>query len=110
MKRKSLYTVSVLSLIFLISCEHMGESDSDSDTYTPQAFEKLYNEASQAASAANEVGNLWRDTEELLKKAKHASETKDMVKAVKMVKDALQQARLAKEQFEEQQTAGPYLF
>jgi copper homeostasis protein CutC len=79
-------------------------------TPAPQAagekdFKELVAQAEQEIKLAAKTGFLWNNTEKFLEDAKTAQAEGDMNKAMKLAKQALEEARLAQKQAKSQANA-----
>jgi len=111
-KFKTLLLSSIVIVLFACSAESPDKvaSDKASTAGGSGEFEKIFNEAEQAYKDAISMGAAWRDTDEILTKARAAAEGNDVPKAISLAQQALTQSQLAMKQSKEQQNAKPYLF
>ncbi len=72
------------------------------------SYEELYAEAENEIKIAQQMGYLWRDTKKILGQSKQAHEKGEKDKAMKLVNQALDQAKLAQQQAKDQ--ANPEVF
>lgn len=111
---KHLLVAPLFVLLGLSACAQM---DGFEQSGAASAGSGLQAESEQAISVAeqafqeiNKRGGAWAYTEETLDAAKEAVKSKDYDKALKLAKEAHDQAMMATKQFESQTGAGPYLF
>ncbi len=71
------------------------------------SYNELLAQAKAEMAKAKKMNYLWRDTGKLVKKAKAARADGDNPKAKKLLKKAIQQAKLAQKQAKEQANAKP---
>ncbi|MFQ5760580.1 MAG: hypothetical protein ACE5HM_06355 [Acidiferrobacterales bacterium] len=88
MKRLSFVVVLVLSIA---GCSSTGKK-----------FDNLYVQAENEIKLAKQMGFLWRDTQAFLRQSKLAHEAGKKKLAMELVKEALDQAKLAQQQAREQ--------
>ncbi|MGD8594386.1 MAG: hypothetical protein PVF82_16250 [Gammaproteobacteria bacterium] len=100
------------SLLLLTACGSTGEvaESASASSDTKSQYEKAIKEAETAFKAVDQVGGAWAYTEEKMDEAKKAAASNDFAKALDLAKEAYDQSMLAKQQFENQVNAGPYLF
>lgn len=99
-------------LLMLNACGSTGESlqSASAGPDLKAQYEKAIKDAETAFKAVDQMGGAWAYTEELMGEAKKAAQANDFAKALEFAKEAHGQSLLAKQQFEGQVTAGPYLF
>ncbi len=93
--------IAVIALLGLSAC---GGVAARSDADVQQAIEA----AQAAAHKADAVGSEWRDTGEMIKKARQAAAQGDQAKAMKLAKEAEKQGELGYQQYLDQKNAGPH--
>lgn len=105
---KAYSNIAILTLAFslLTGCETTDTKEEAASTDTKAV--STIAEAKAAFDEVNELGYAWRDTEEMIKSAEEAAKLGDTSTADSLSKSALDQSRLAKEQYEAQKNAGPY--
>ena len=106
--------IGTMSLVFLLAAcsttseqavsEPAGAMD-DQSKYTA-----LITKAEAAFKEASQMGAAWAYTEDMIKDAKTRASQNQFDEAIKLAKEAYDEAVLAKAQFESQKDAGPYLF
>jgi hypothetical protein len=72
-----------------------------------QEVQQAINNAKIAIDKTNQVGGLWRDTEEMLSSAEQAASKGDLTTAMKLANEARVQAELGYEQHLSQRNAKP---
>jgi outer membrane murein-binding lipoprotein Lpp len=109
---KVLLPAALAASMLLAACGSTGDvaetASAGSDLKTQ--YEKALKEAESAYKAVDQVGGAWAYTEEKMDEAKKAAETNDFAKALQLAKEAYDESMIAKQQFEGQVNAGPYLF
>ncbi len=96
---RKILAVSVL-LAALAGC-----ASSPAPTASSGEFDELYKQAENEIKLAAKSGFLWNNTEGFLKQAAEAKKAGDMDKAMKAVKKALTEAKLAQQQAKDQADA-----
>ena len=66
------------------------------------AFDNLYAQAENEIKLAKQMGFLWRDTQAFLRQSRLAHEAGKKTLAMELVKEALDQAKLAQQQARDQ--------
>jgi outer membrane murein-binding lipoprotein Lpp len=69
---------------------------------TGKRFDNLYVQAENEIKLAKQMGFLWRDTQAFLRQSKLAQEAGEKKLAMELMKEALDQARLAQQQARQQ--------
>lgn len=87
-----------LPLIFIIAMI----SNVDANQYDEQTSSKIIKEAEKNYKKVLKVKNAWRDTKKIIKNAKKAHKDKNYEKSVTLAKKALNEAKMAYEQYEKQ--------
>ena len=95
---KTKYTLISLAAAFLLSGAVHAASQAD--------YDKAVAAAQAALKTASSMGNQWRDSGKLLKKADEAAKAGDFAKAVTLAQAAEFQGRIAQQQATEQAYAG----
>ncbi len=97
--KKTIITAASLAVLALGGC---AGTESGGPGYS-----ELRAQAVTEIGKAKKMNALWRDTEKMLKQADAARGDMDNPKAMKLVKKALKQAKLAQKQAQDQANAGP---
>ncbi len=90
---KRLSFMVILTLV-IAGCSSAGKRSS--------TFDNLYAQAENEIKLAKQMGFLWRDTQAFLRQSKLAREAGKKTLAMELVKEALDQARLAQQQARDQ--------
>ena len=100
------------TLLLLTACGSTGDvaESASGGSDSKSQYEKVMKDAEAAYKEVDKAGGAWAYTEDTLGEAKKAAEANDFAKALELAKEAYDQSVLAKQQFEGQVNAGPYLF
>ena len=90
---KRLLLMIILSLA-IAGCSSAGKRSG--------AFDNLYAQAENEIKLAKQMGFLWRDTQAFLRQSRLAHEAGKKTLAMELVKEALDQAKLAQQQARDQ--------
>ena len=99
-------------LLWLSACGSSGEvaETASAGSDLKAQYEKTLKDAEAAYKAVDQVGGAWAYTEDKMAEAKKAAEANDFGKALALAKEAYDESLIAKQQFDGQVNAGPYLF
>ena len=111
MKRIAVLTHLVALIMLTSACSSTPQKDDDAQGNDMQVqYTKLINEAETTYKEVDQMGGAWAYTEELIQEARTKASQNKYDEAIKLAKDAYDEAISAKTQFESQINAGPYLF
>ena len=74
------------------------------------AYGELYKQVAAELKELDAIGGAWSNTEDMIGKAEEAAKGKDFDKAMKILKAASSETKLARAQFDQQKNAGPHMF
>lgn len=97
---KKIAIIAVSAALTLAAC-------ATGPTYTQQQADSAIAAAEQKTKQAAKVNYEWRDTGDMIKKAKEAAKKGDFDTAVKLASKAEKQSTMALQQYEENKSAGP---
>jgi len=114
MKKYAFFLVLLASLLIAVSgCSLFsggGSSDADNGGGVNPAYDDMLKQVQTEYKDLDSLGGAWAFTGELIGKAEEAAKGKDFEGAMKFLKDADAQTKLARAQMEQQKSAGPTLF
>lgn len=97
---KKIALIAVSAALTLAAC-------ATGPTYTQAQADSAIAAAEQKTKQAAKVNYEWRDTGDMIKKAKEAAKKGDFDTAVKLASKAEKQSTMALQQYEDNKTAGP---
>ena len=116
-KVATMFALLITMLIAMSGCSLFSEGTTGGDEMAAAggssgngSYDELLKQVTDDLKELDSAGGAWAYTDELIEKAQEAAKAKDFDKAMKILKDASSETKLARAQLESQKKAGPSLF
>ncbi|MDH5324442.1 MAG: hypothetical protein OEZ68_03985 [Gammaproteobacteria bacterium] len=107
---KAFIGIALTTLLFSACGTTTNTSSVQSEPDTQTQVGSMIAQAEAAFKAVDQLGGAWVNTEDMIVEAKTKASKNEIDAALKLAKEAYDEAVLAKAQFDSQKSAGPTLF